>query len=56
MAPKQKQHVPRLVDVLCDLELRFILNLPEEEFQSADRLFFQLERAHWFYEDFYADL
>jgi hypothetical protein len=29
--------------------------VPEEELQSVDRLFFQIEQAHWFYEDFLAD-
>lgn len=28
------------------------MNCPAEEFQSFERLFFQLEQAHWFYEDF----
>jgi hypothetical protein len=55
MASKEDEQ-PELADVLNDLELRFILNLPEEELNSADRLFFQLEQAHWFYEDFYADM
>lgn len=40
----------------CDkVEIRFLLNIPEEELQSVDRLFFQIEQAHWFYEDFFAD-
>jgi hypothetical protein len=34
---------------------RFILNIPEEEFKSSDRLFFQIEQAHWFYLDFYRE-
>lgn len=34
---------------------RFILNIPEEEFKSFDRLFFQIEQAHWFYLDFYRE-
>jgi mRNA-decapping enzyme subunit 2 len=32
---------------------RFILNLPKEE-QTTDRIFFHLQGAHWFYQDFYA--
>jgi len=40
---------------LQDVETRFILNLPEAELSSIDRLFFQIEQAWWFYEDFYAD-
>ncbi|KAF9270207.1 DCP2-domain-containing protein [Marasmius fiardii PR-910] len=39
-------------DVLEDLSSRFILNLPEEELASLERICFQVEQAHWFYEDF----
>jgi hypothetical protein len=34
---------------------RFIYNCPEEEFESLDRICFQIELAHWFYEDFYRE-
>ncbi|KAF4623710.1 hypothetical protein D9613_001799 [Agrocybe pediades] len=39
-------------EVLDDLSSRFILNLPDEELVSLERLCFQVEQAHWFYEDF----
>ncbi|PPQ69638.1 hypothetical protein CVT26_001514 [Gymnopilus dilepis] len=39
-------------EVLEDLSSRFILNLPDEELASLERLCFQVEQAHWFYEDF----
>lgn len=42
-------------DALEDVHTRFILNLPESELQSADRIFFQLEQAWWFYQDFVVD-
>jgi hypothetical protein len=32
---------------------RFIINLPEEERSSFERLGFQIEQAFWFYDDFY---
>ncbi|KIM48212.1 hypothetical protein M413DRAFT_439933 [Hebeloma cylindrosporum] len=38
-------------EVLDDLSSRFILNLPEEEL-ALERVCFQVEQAHWFYEDF----
>lgn len=38
-------------DVLDDLSSRFILNLPAEE-QNVERICFQIEQAHWYYEDF----
>jgi len=44
-----------LNEIVCDLVSRFILNCPEEEYASLDRLFFQIEEAHWFYEDFYRE-
>jgi hypothetical protein len=39
-----------LTDALDDVQTRFLLNLPENELSSADRIFFQLEQAHWYYE------
>ncbi|PIL31939.1 hypothetical protein GSI_06643 [Ganoderma sinense ZZ0214-1] len=39
-------------EVLEDLSSRFILNLPEEELASVARVCFQVEQAHWYYEDF----
>ncbi|KAJ3760371.1 DCP2-domain-containing protein [Lentinula raphanica] len=39
-------------DVLEDLTSRFILNLPDEELNSIERISFQVEQAHWYYEDF----
>jgi mRNA-decapping enzyme subunit 2 len=37
---------------LDDLCVRFIINLPEEELGSPERICFQIEEAQWFYEDF----
>ncbi|KAL0262845.1 mRNA-decapping enzyme subunit 2 [Diplodia seriata] len=37
---------------LDDLCVRFIINLPKEELESVERICFQVEEAHWFYEDF----
>lgn len=31
---------------------RFIVNIPSEELVSVSRICFQIEQAHWFYEDF----
>ncbi|KAF9181158.1 mRNA-decapping enzyme subunit 2, partial [Haplosporangium sp. Z 767] len=39
-------------DVLNDLSSRFIINVPDEELASVERICFQIEQAHWFYEDF----
>lgn len=47
--------LPSLDHVLHDVEVKFLWNLPEEELSNANRLFFQIEQAYWFYEDFYAD-
>ncbi|OQN97466.1 hypothetical protein B0A48_16625 [Cryoendolithus antarcticus] len=41
-----------LLDWLDDLTVRFLLNLPQSELSSVPRLCFQVEEAHWFYEDF----
>lgn len=44
--------VPR--DILDDLCCRFVINVPEEERKDMNRIFFQIENAHWFYIDFYS--
>ena len=35
-----------------DLCVRFIINIPQEELESVERICFQVEEAQWFYEDF----
>jgi mRNA-decapping enzyme subunit 2 len=42
----------RLTSGLDDLCVRFIINLPQEELVSVERICFQVEEAQWFYEDF----
>jgi len=42
-------------DAMEEVHTRFILNLPPEEFATADRILFQIEQAWWFYEDFICD-
>jgi len=44
-----------LDSALEDVEARFLFNLPESELSQPDRLFFQIEQAWWYYEDFKAD-
>jgi mRNA-decapping enzyme subunit 2 len=46
----EKHH---LQEIIQDLIIRFIICCPEEEHESFDRLFFQIEEAHWFYMDEY---
>ncbi|CAJ1959489.1 unnamed protein product [Cylindrotheca closterium] len=46
---------PALFHALDDVHTRFLLNLPPSELASADRIFFQLEQAWWFYEDMLVD-
>ncbi|KAK9462374.1 Dcp2, box A domain-containing protein [Lipomyces oligophaga] len=41
-----------LNEVLDDLCVRFIINCPPDELASVERVCFQAEEAHWFYEDF----
>ncbi|OEU23264.1 hypothetical protein FRACYDRAFT_161909, partial [Fragilariopsis cylindrus CCMP1102] len=38
-----------------ELHTRFILNLPSEELNTSERIFFQLEQAWWYYEDMICD-
>lgn len=51
----KKKNKPTIQDAFDDLTSRFILNLPDEELKSFERIFFQLEQAQWFYADFYSD-
>ena len=38
-----------------EVAARFVVNAPDEVFTTFERLFFQLEQAHWFYMDFFPD-
>ncbi|RYH00518.1 NUDIX domain-containing protein [archaeon] len=49
------EQVPTFEEALFDVEARFLYNLPENEINQTDRLFFQIEQAYWYYEDFKAD-
>ncbi|KAI5964412.1 DCP2 [Candida theae] len=42
--------------VLEDLLVRFVVNVPEEDLSSIERIFFQVEEAHWFYLDYVRQL
>lgn len=48
------QSAPTLEQALDDVETRFLYNLPAQELAQTDRLFFQIEQAFWYYEDFKA--
>ena len=52
---QQKLRKQAYEDALDEVHTRFILNLPSEELESADRIMFQLEQAWWFYEDMICD-
>ncbi|KAJ8904659.1 hypothetical protein NDN08_001177 [Rhodosorus marinus] len=51
----EEGRAPILEEVLDDLCCRFLLNLPKSEFSSFERLFFAIESAHWFYDDFFRE-
>ena len=40
-------------DILDELAVRFILNMPQQEKNDMVRVMFKVEEAHWFYIDFY---
>ncbi|KAI9512600.1 pyrophosphatase DCP2 [Russula earlei] len=58
LSPNLHTHPPNpykystIDEVLDDLSSRFILNLPDNELASLERICFQVEQAHWYYEDF----
>ncbi|KAL8779062.1 MAG: hypothetical protein Q9213_007129 [Squamulea squamosa] len=47
-----KKEVVKKSAGLDDLCVRFIINLPQEELESVERICFQVEEAQWYYEDF----
>jgi len=51
--PPKNRSGMSLQNVMDDLNVRFIINCPEEELRSLERVFTQVEQACWFYEDFY---
>lgn len=55
MSRKNEPNSQRLNEVLDDLCMRFLVNLPAVEYESFERLFFAIESAHWFYDDFYRE-
>lgn len=55
MSRKNEANSQRLNEVLDDLCMRFLVNLPAVEYESFERLFFAIESAHWFYDDFYRE-
>ena len=42
-------------EALHDVSSRFLMNLPTHELPTVPRLLFQIQQAHWYYEDFYVD-
>ena len=51
MGKKDKQKSTyTLDDALFDVEARFLLPMSLDDIERSDRLFFQIEQAHWFYE------
>jgi mRNA-decapping enzyme subunit 2 len=50
---KERRGGQQLQEIIQDLIIRFIICCPEEEHESFERLFFQIEEAHWFYMDEY---
>lgn len=42
--------------IMEDLLVRFVVNCPEEDLSSIERVFFQVEEAQWFYTDFIRQL
>lgn len=42
-------------ELLDDLAVRFVLNMPAEEKDDPIRICFQIEVAFWFYTDFYCE-
>ncbi|KAI5180378.1 mRNA-decapping enzyme subunit 2 [Nematocida sp. AWRm80] len=43
----------KMKEVLDDLYGRFLVKFPIRETNNTERLLFQVEEAHWFYEDYY---
>lgn len=55
MDNRHKAVFTSLDDIFVDIYVRFLINLPEEEKSSFERLGFAIEQAFWFYEDFFRE-
>lgn len=55
MDTSRKAVFTSLDDIFVDIYVRFLINLPEEEKSSFERLGFAIEQAFWFYEDFFRE-
>jgi 8-oxo-dGTP pyrophosphatase MutT (NUDIX family) len=55
MGGKKKNSEGRttLEEAMADLASRFVVNCPSEEQESINRCMWQVEAAHWFYDDVY---
>jgi len=56
MGGKKKNNEGRtmsLDEAMADLASRFVVNCPSEEQESINRCMWQVEAAHWFYDDVY---
>jgi len=51
MEDKLLKDYPQLIDILRDIDTRFILNLDEASLRDLTVVFFKLQKAHWFYVD-----
>eukprot|EP00126_Sphaerothecum_destruens_P012961 Sdes_comp22174_c0_seq1m20686 len=54
-SPLRSHQSPSLEEIYDDLCSRFLINIPGEELTKFERIFFQIEQAHWFYLDFYRE-
>ncbi|KAM0747978.1 DCP2-domain-containing protein [Meredithblackwellia eburnea MCA 4105] len=48
---KRQPHATSFPETLDDLAARFIANMPEKYWDDEVRIMFQIEQAHWYYED-----
>lgn len=51
----QGEESEHFLDCLDEVHTRFVLNVPQEELSTSERIFFQLEQAWWYYEDLICD-
>jgi len=55
LAAQKIENDEEYMNILDELHTRFILNLPSNELNTSERIFFQLEQAWWYYEDMICD-
>lgn len=55
LSQTDQEYIKNIRGYLDEIAIKFIWNLPEKEYADFNRMFFQIEQAHWYFDDFLVD-